>query len=506
MALTGTRGAGKTQLAARYAQWCLDHGFDLVAWINAESELVRELALLAVHLELPGAAEMKPEQAAAAACRWLEADGRARRLLVLDNVDDPDTLRKFLPASGSTKVLITTNRQEFTSMAGIAAVQVGMFTPAEGAAFLSRTTRLNPAGEGTRLGDLLGWLPLGLAQAAAFIARNKMSYREYSELLQGQELDETLRQQAGADHPGVLKVTRLSLAGLARADRSGDAARLLRVLSLLSPGGVSLDLLVRGMRHLAMLGGLWSAVKVLVEASLITVGGDAGPAAPGGEGRVVAVHRLIARVVRHEAAKPPGDDLASAADAVTRWLDALVTGFSPTDGVWRVDDLNELADHLDAVVDNTAESSPEVHIALALVRVGLEEAVGRRDSDLYLLAVTRNTAYPMVVTDEDQRIRYASPPLRELLGGEDLPPLTTLTDLVDPDDRMRVSQALPSFADGVVFCSLLRADGSRVPVEATYRDLREDRLVQGFVVTIRECPQGQESEEPLPRPDNLDVA
>jgi PAS domain S-box-containing protein len=142
--------------------------------------------------------------------------------------------------------------------------------------------------------------------------------------------------------------------------------------------------------------------------------------------------------------------------------------------------------------------------ALALDRICLVEAVGRRDSDLYLRAVIRNSADIMVVIDEDQRIRYASPSLPELLGADDLPPLATLDDLVHPDDRDQLRQAFRTSGDGVVFCSLLRADNSQVLVEATYRDLREDRLVQGFVVTMRDFTQGHEPNERLRHGDNLD--
>ena len=142
--------------------------------------------------------------------------------------------------------------------------------------------------------------------------------------------------------------------------------------------------------------------------------------------------------------------------------------------------------------------------ALALDRIALVEAIGRRDSDLYLRAVSRNSAGITVVIDEDQHIRYASPSLRELLGADELPPLATLDDLVHPDDRNQVRQALRGSGDGVVFCSLLRADNSLVLVEATYRDLRDDRLVQGFVVTMRDFSRGREPEEQPPQRDNPD--
>jgi PAS domain S-box-containing protein len=142
--------------------------------------------------------------------------------------------------------------------------------------------------------------------------------------------------------------------------------------------------------------------------------------------------------------------------------------------------------------------------ALALDRISLVEAVGRRDSDLYLRAVIRNTAELMLVIDEDQRIRYASPALRELLGREELPPLATLQDLVHPDDRIQVRQALQNDGDGVVFCALVCSDERLVMVEATYRDLREDRLVQGFVVTMRDISTGSEGDEQAPRVENVD--
>jgi PAS domain S-box-containing protein len=137
--------------------------------------------------------------------------------------------------------------------------------------------------------------------------------------------------------------------------------------------------------------------------------------------------------------------------------------------------------------------------ALALDRISLVEAVGRRDSDLYLRAVIRNTADTMLVIDEDQRIRYASPALTELIGTE-IPPLATLDDLVHPDDRSQIRSALQSEGDGVVYCALQRPDESQVLVEATYRDLREDRLVQGFVVSIRKAA----GRDPLPAVEHLD--
>jgi PAS domain S-box-containing protein len=142
--------------------------------------------------------------------------------------------------------------------------------------------------------------------------------------------------------------------------------------------------------------------------------------------------------------------------------------------------------------------------ALALDRISLVEAVGRRDSDLYLRAVIRNTADIMLVIDEDQQIRYASPALHDLIGEKELAPFTTLHDLVHPDDRSQIRRALRDEGDGVLYCALQRSDETQVMVEATYRDLREDRLVQGYVVTMRDVTDAHDPVEQAPHLDNVD--
>lgn len=140
--------------------------------------------------------------------------------------------------------------------------------------------------------------------------------------------------------------------------------------------------------------------------------------------------------------------------------------------------------------------------ALALDRIALVEAVGRRDSDLFLRAVVGNTTDVMIVTDDDERVRYASPALRKLLGSKPAP-LSHLSELAHPDDRHRLRAALLGNGDGSLFCALQRADGSQVLVEVIYRDLRADRLVRGLVVTVRDVTD-RRSVVPSPRAEDLD--
>ena len=156
---------------------------------------------------------------------------------------------------------------------------------------------------------------------------------------------------------------------------------------------------------------------------------------------------------------------------------------------------------------STARDALEVlagQAALALDRITLVEAVGRRDSDLYLRAVIRNTADLMLVIDEDRRIRYASPALHDLLGEDNVSPLATLEDLVHNDDRAQIRTAFAAEGDGTLFFALRRPNDSQALVEATYRDLRDDRLVQGFVVTMRNVTAAHDPGEQHPQLSHVD--
>jgi PAS domain S-box-containing protein len=143
--------------------------------------------------------------------------------------------------------------------------------------------------------------------------------------------------------------------------------------------------------------------------------------------------------------------------------------------------------------------------ALALERVSLTEAMNRRDSDEYLRTVVQKANDVVLVVDEDERIRYASPSLTAVLGVQ--PPLrTTLPELVDPADREQITRTVELARktrnpDGVRDVWVIgRPDGNRVTVEVTYRDLRGDRMVRGFVVTMHDVTERQRADlEPLRR-------
>ncbi|WP_188190348.1 hypothetical protein [Nonomuraea sp. SYSU D8015] len=90
-------------------------------------------------------------------------------LLVFDNATDVAVVRRWCPATGATRALITTRNRAF--LRSYQPLEVGVFTPDQAQAFLHRRTGLDDPGGAAELATELGHLPLALAQAAAVIAR-----------------------------------------------------------------------------------------------------------------------------------------------------------------------------------------------------------------------------------------------------------------------------------------------------------------------------------------------
>jgi hypothetical protein len=173
-ALTGQRGVGKTQLAATYARRRVEQKCPVVAWVNAErpESILAGLDALASALGL----HREGEDAASGVAR-LVAELQTRvepALVVFDNVTDPDHLVGYLPATGATRIILTSTQQSVRNLGQ--ALPVDVYTPGEAIAFLRETTGWDDdAGAGV-LASELGWLPLALAHAAAVIRTREITY------------------------------------------------------------------------------------------------------------------------------------------------------------------------------------------------------------------------------------------------------------------------------------------------------------------------------------------
>src|SRR6476659_9715052 len=191
--VTELHGLGATQLAAAYARAKLAAGWRLVAWVNG-SDIGNLLAGLAAVADATGLADGDSgpgvADAGAAVRHWLETDGN-QCLLVFDDVSDPEVVRPFVPADGTARVLITSNRQPAANLGSI--VPVDVFSADEASACLAgRTGRDDEAGAAT-VAAALGHLPLALALAASVVAgQQRGGYAWYLDRLQAVPADVSL--------------------------------------------------------------------------------------------------------------------------------------------------------------------------------------------------------------------------------------------------------------------------------------------------------------------------
>jgi hypothetical protein len=176
-ALYGLRGVGKTLLAAAYAD---GHRGDYRAtwWIRAQTNSTMRADFVALGIRLGWVeANDKEESAVAVVMERLRHEGEGI-LLIYDNAIDAEALKPYLPISGATRVLITSNARDWRSVAD--PIEIRVWPTNIGAAFL--IARIGRAGERSAaeaVSEMLGGLPLAHEQAAAYGDRLEVSFAEY---------------------------------------------------------------------------------------------------------------------------------------------------------------------------------------------------------------------------------------------------------------------------------------------------------------------------------------
>src|SRR5215470_1657915 len=174
--LSGMGGVGKTQAATAYARRRWDTGaVDALVWITAASRDAIITGYAQAGHDLNASTSDDPERAASQFLSWLAGTPR-RWLIVLDDLANPAHLRNLWPPPNPHgQVLVTTRRRDAALHGhGRTVIDVGLFTPDQAVRYLTHKLAPGdldnqPPPEAGELAKDLGYLPLALAQAAAYI-------------------------------------------------------------------------------------------------------------------------------------------------------------------------------------------------------------------------------------------------------------------------------------------------------------------------------------------------
>lgn len=248
-AICGLGGIGKTQLAVEYAYKYRDH-YEAVLWVRADSELSISTAYsqIARLLGLPEKDANDVDEVVRAVKNWLESN--EGWLLIYDNADDPCLLKKYRPSNVAGHTLVTSRAHNFDVL-GVKPKELSVFSPEEAVTFLFRRTHgdrdhTNEEEAAVELSKEVGYLPLALEQAGAFISEKQARIEDYLVSYKRKRL-ELLNQSspvAGDYLESVATTWALNFEQV--KDQSRASAALLRISSFLAPDNIPFELVVKG--------------------------------------------------------------------------------------------------------------------------------------------------------------------------------------------------------------------------------------------------------------------
>ena len=246
-AISGLGGIGKTQTAVEYAYRHRDE-YEAVLWIRGatEGDLAQGFGEIAQAL---GLAADDPEQQLAAVHRWMNQ--HTSWLLVIDNADAPDLLKPYLPPTYNGHILLTSRASYFGLLSIPDPLRLDTLPPEEARAFLLRRAgrKAPDAADEQAAADLakeLGYLPLALEQAGAYVAAKQARFDDYLADYREFRLQllERSKPETGIYPRGVEATWNLSFKQVERISRaSGD---VLRLSAFLSPERIPEELLIEG--------------------------------------------------------------------------------------------------------------------------------------------------------------------------------------------------------------------------------------------------------------------
>ena len=362
--LVGMHGCGKSQLAAAVAARCVEEGWPLVAWVNAESRqsVLEGLSELGQRMGVGETDDRTPETLAQRCIEALEEAEEADRLVVFDNVERADDLKGFVPLGEGLRVVATTTKRVDWEQAHWTPIRVGGFEREQSITMLLDRTGWTDRDAANTIADALGDLPVAVSQAAATIKRSRCGLATYLDRLRKYSLEDSIRHLDGDDYPDAVGAalwfafqSALEEIGKQSPRREELASRQLGVLALLAASGVPRrwleDVDQESSPGSALDAG--EALNSLVEFSVCQLSED---------GSKAMLHRLQGRVIRENWKSDPEERARAEEDAVGLLGLTVITRIQSSKNNDRRQNTLDLADQLRSISEqdysNALFSSP----------------------------------------------------------------------------------------------------------------------------------------------------
>lgn len=247
LVLSGLGGVGKTQLAVKVANaaWAAKE-VDLLLWATASTRDAVVAAYVQAAVAVGVAPSDEGERAAIALLTWLQRTDR-RWLIVLDDIATPGELRGWWPPRSPVgRVLFTTRRRDAAMTShNRETIMVELFTPTEAQQYLRCKLGSLAADEEAAggLAEDVGYLPLALAQAAAFMIDRGLdcaAYRRRFADCKHRLMDLTPESDLLPDDQSMTIATTwsISVESANHLRPVGLAGPVLNILSMMDPNGV----------------------------------------------------------------------------------------------------------------------------------------------------------------------------------------------------------------------------------------------------------------------------
>ncbi len=304
-AIFGLGGIGKTQTAIEYTHRYRSN-YRFIFWIRADTEVALQAGCVEIAklLDLTEKDATNPVDTVQAVKLWLEhASGW---LLIFDNADDPELLKAYYPRNPKGHILLTSRAQLFDTLGIARPLALEKMQPEEALTFLyTRTGRAqsDPTEKhaAEQLATELGYLPLALEQAAAYITVKGARFQDYLASFQRQHLALLNKAQPRTgEYPASVAST--WALNFLEVEQDPVAADILRVSAFLSPDAIPLELLSSGASQLGpeLAGALATsedplalneALEPLTRYSLIRLDVDT---------QTYSIHRMVQEVVKDQ--------------------------------------------------------------------------------------------------------------------------------------------------------------------------------------------------------------